>query len=223
MKKILLIEDNIKIRRYLELELKDAGYSVTSKENGISGLDEAKKDVYDIILLDLGLPFLSGEVVCQKIREFSHTPIIVLTAKDETLTKVALLDIGANDYVTKPFIIEELLARIRVCLRKNSTEIGNNSNNFLTYHNVKIDLIQKMTFVDNIPIQLTKTEFSLLHYLILNKELLLTRDQIISNVWGYDYLGDEKIVDAYIKILRKKLSIDCIKTVRGFGYILKKE
>lgn len=223
MKKILLIEDNIKIKRYLELELKDAGYIVISRENGISGLDEAKKNSCDIILLDLGLPFLSGEEVCKKIREFSNTPIIILTAKDETLTKVTLLDIGANDYITKPFVIEELLARIRVCLRKNSSENENNSNNFLEYNNIKIDLIQKMTFIENTPIQLTKTEFSLLHYLILNKELLLTRDQIISNVWGYDYLGDEKIVDAYIKILRKKLSIDCIKTVRGFGYILKKE
>lgn len=223
MKKILLIEDNAKIRRYLELELKDSGYNIKSMGNGISGLKELQNDSFDLLLLDLGLPDISGEEVCKKVRIFSNIPIIILTAKDEILTKVSLLDLGANDYITKPFVIEELLARIRVCLRDINSDKKEHNNNLVTYKDISIDLELKTVLIKNVPIQLTKTEFSLLHYLTLNREMILTREQIISNVWGYDYIGDEKIVDAYIKILRKKINIDYIKTIRGFGYILKGE
>lgn len=219
MKKILLVEDNYKIRRYLELELKGKGYSVTAVEKGSSGVDLLKTEVFDLLLLDLSLPDIQGEEVCKKVREFSNIPIIILTAKDEILTKISLLDLGANDYITKPFVIEELFARIRVVLRGPYFQTNNN----LTYEDIKIDLLHKSVAINDKSIQLTKTEYNLLHYLVLNKELTLTREQIISNVWGYDYFGDEKIVDAYIKILRKKLSIDYIKTIRGFGYTLKKD
>ena len=223
MKKILLIEDNAKIRRYLELELTDSGYDIMSSPNGTLGLKEIQNSNFDLLLLDLGLPDISGEEVCKQVRTFSNIPIIILTAKDEILTKVSLLDLGADDYITKPFVIEELLARIRVCLRSGSSDKKENNSNLVTYKDISIDLELKSVFIKNIPIQLTKTEFLLLHYLTLNREMILTREQIISNVWGYDYIGDEKIVDAYIKILRKKIDINYIKTVRGFGYILKGE
>lgn len=222
MKKILLIEDNAKIRRYLELELKDSGYDIKSFESGIPGLKEVQNNNFDLLLLDLGLPDISGEEVCKRVRAFSDIPIIILTAKDEILTKVSLLDLGADDYITKPFVIEELLARMRVCLRTPLDKKGYNSD-LVTYKDISINLELKSVLIKNIPVQLTKTEFLLLHYLTLNREIILTREQIISNVWGYDYIGDEKIVDAYIKILRKKIDIDYIKTVRGFGYILKGE
>lgn len=223
MKKILLIEDNAKIRRYLELELTDSGYDIMSSPNGTLGLKEIQNSNFDLLLLDLGLPDISGEEVCKQVRTFSNIPIIILTAKDEILTKVSLLDLGADDYITKPFVIEELLARIRVCLRSGGSDKKENNSNLVTYKDISIDLELKSVLIKNIPIQLTKTEFLLLHYLTLNREMILTREQIISNVWGYDYIGDEKIVDAYIKILRKKIDINYIKTVRGFGYILKGE
>lgn len=223
MKKILLIEDNAKIRRYLEIELKDSGYNIKSIGNGISGLKELQSDSFDLLLLDLGLPDILGEEVCKQVRTFSNIPIIILTAKDEILTKVSLLDLGANDYITKPFVIEELLARMRVCLRDINLDKKEYNSNLVVYKDISIDLDLKTVLIKNIPIQLTKTEFLLLHYLTLNREIILTREQIISNVWGYDYIGDEKIVDAYIKILRKKIDIDYIKTIRGFGYILKGE
>lgn len=221
MKTILIIEDEKKIRRFLQLELEHEGYSVVTAEDGEEGLNKVKNNHYDIVLLDLMLPKLSGEEVCKEIREFSEIPIIILTAKDQTLNKVELLDMGADDYLTKPFAIEELLARIRVALRnkKDFTD-----NRFLTYHSLKLDLETKILYRDDEEISLTKKEFNLFYLLMLNKEIVISREKILEEVWGYDFLGDEKIVDVYINALRKKIENEdekYIQTVRGFGYILK--
>lgn len=221
MKTILIIEDEKKIRRFLQLELEHEGYSVITVENGEEGLNKVKNNHYDIVLLDLMLPRLSGEEVCKEIRKFSEIPIIILTAKDQTLNKVELLDMGADDYLTKPFAIEELLARIRVALRnkKDFTD-----NRFLTYHSLKLDLETKILYRDAEEISLTKKEFNLFYLLMLNKEIVISREKILEEVWGYDFLGDEKIVDVYINALRKKIENEdekYIQTVRGFGYILK--
>lgn len=221
MKTILIIEDEKKIRRFLQLELEHEGYSVITAEDGEEGLNKVKNNHYDIVLLDLMLPKLSGEEVCKEIREFSEIPIIILTAKDQTLNKVELLDMGADDYLTKPFAIEELLARIRVALRnkKDFTD-----NRFLTYHSLKLDLETKILYRDDEEISLTKKEFNLFYLLMLNKEIVISREKILEEVWGYDFLGDEKIVDVYINALRKKIENEdekYIQTVRGFGYILK--
>ena len=223
MKTILIIEDEKKIRRFLQLELEHEGYSVITAEDGEEGLNKVKNNHYDIVLLDLMLPRLSGEEVCKEIRKFSEIPIIILTAKDQTLNKVELLDMGADDYLTKPFAIEELLARIRVALRnkKDFTD-----NRFLTYHSLKLDLETKILYRDDEEISLTKKEFNLFYLLMLNKEIVISREKILEEVWGYDFLGDEKIVDVYINALRKKIDTDdekYIHTVRGFGYTLKKE
>lgn len=221
MKNILIIEDEKKIRRFLQLELEHEGYLVTTAEDGEEGLKKVKTNHYDIVLLDLMLPKLSGEVVCTKIREFSEIPIIILTAKDQTLNKVQLLDMGADDYLTKPFAIEELFARIRVALRnkKDFTD-----SRFLVYHSLKLDLQTKILYRDDVEIPLTKKEFNLFYQLILNKELVISREKILEEVWGYDFVGDEKIVDVYINALRKKVDTEddkYIQTVRGFGYTLK--
>lgn len=223
MKKILIIEDEKKISRYLQLELEHEGYSVDIADDGVMGLELFKKNFYNIILLDLMLPKISGEEVCQHIREKSDVPVIVLTARDKTFSKISLLDLGADDYITKPFIIGELLARIRVVMR-NKKEFSESQ--LVSYGGIRLDLDKKIVYVDEEPVPLTKTEFNLLHYLILNREIVLSREQMLNSVWGYDYAGGEKIVDVYIKSLRKKM--DCreqklIQTVRGFGYILKKE
>ena len=221
MKTILIIEDEKKIRRFLQLELEHEGYSVVTAEDGEEGLNKVKNNHYDIVLLDLMLPKLSGEEVCKEIREFSEIPIIILTAKDQTLNKVELLDMGADDYLTKPFAIEELLARIRVALR-NKKDFSDNR--FLTYHSLKLDLETKILYRDDEEISLTKKEFNLFYLLMLNKEIVISREKILEEVWGYDFLGDEKIVDVYINALRKKIENEdekYIQTVRGFGYILK--
>lgn len=221
MKTILIIEDEKKIRRFLQLELEHEGYSVTTTEDGEEGLNKVKNNHYDIVLLDLMLPKLSGEEVCKEIREFSEIPIIILTAKDQTLNKVELLDMGADDYLTKPFAIEELLARIRVALR-NKKDFSDNR--FLIYHSLKLDLETKTLYRDDEKISLTKKEFNLFYLLMLNKEIVISREKILEEVWGYDFLGDEKIVDVYINALRKKMESEdekYIQTVRGFGYTLK--
>lgn len=219
MKKILIIEDDKRIRRYLEIELTKADYEVTLAEDGESGLNFCKENNYDLILLDLMLPKISGEILCKELRKFLTTPIIIISATDLTFTKVSLLDLGANDYVTKPFNLEELLARIRVAIRGSS----NKNSNTLLYGDFKIDNDLTTIFYKNEPLNLSKKEYYLLEYFIINREIILTREQIISNVWGYDYSGDEQIVDAFVKMLRKKFDENYIKTVRGFGYQFKKD
>ena len=223
MKKILIIEDEKKIRRFLQLELEHEGYTVYTAEDGAEGFEKFQKDYYDLILLDLMLPKISGEEVCKKIREVSEIPIIILTAKDQLLNKVELLDMGADDYLTKPFEIEELFARIRVAMR-NKKDFS--SNNFIVYGSLKLDKKGKKLYKDEKEIPLTKTEYNLFVTLLLNKEIVISREKILEEVWGFDFDKDEKIVDIYINFLRKKIDKGeekYIHTARGFGYILKKE
>lgn len=157
------------------------------------------------------------------MRKISQVPIIVLTAKDQTLNKVELLDMGADDYLTKPFEIEELFARMRVAIR-NKKDFENNS--FIAYHSLKMDINSKKLYKNDKEIYLTKKEFNIFHLLLLNKEIVVSREKILEEVWGFDFEGEEKIVDVYINALRKKIDTDdekYIHTVRGFGYTLKKE
>lgn len=221
-KKILIIEDDPKIRRYLEIELLREGYDVSLAPDGIDGLKLFRNNAYSLILLDLMMPKLSGESVCKEIRKSSNIPIIILTAKDETFSKINLLDLGADDYITKPFHIGELFARIRVIFR-NKSSFSNQQ--ILKFGELSIDLSKKEVLLNNLPISLTKTEFNLLNYLITNKNIVLSRENILEALWGYDYLGDTKIVDIYINALRKKIDNDSkfIKTIRGFGYSFKTE
>lgn len=207
----------------MQLELEHEKYSVDTAQDGEEGVEKFKSNFYDLILLDLMMPKLSGEEVCKLIRKTSNIPIIVLTAKDQILNKVELLDMGADDYLTKPFEIEELFARIRVALR-NKSNFSNTD--FLYYDILKLNLKTNILYKDEKEISLTKTEYNLFYYLLLNKELVVSREKILNEVWGYDYMGEEKIVDVYINALRKKIDYDenkFIHTVRGFGYVLKKK
>ncbi|MBU3112452.1 response regulator transcription factor [Clostridium lacusfryxellense] len=223
--KILIIEDEIKIARFLELELKYEGYIVEQCHDGRVGLDKATSEIFDLILLDIMLPSLNGLEVLRRLRQLSSVPVIMLTAKDEIMDKVMGLDIGANDYMTKPFAIEELLARIRSTL-KNMPAIKETLN-VLSIRGLTLDLDQRMVTYNTIQIELTKTEFDLLKYLMDNKNIVLTRNKIIDIVWGYEYMGDTNVVDVYIRYLRSKIddkfSVKFIHTVRGVGYVLKDE
>ena len=221
MKNILIIEDDLRIRRILQLELEHEGYLVSLAKDGKEGLEKAKLIRYDLILLDLMLPEISGEEVCKELRKNSDVPIIVLTAKENIRSKVELLDMGADDYITKPFNIEELFARMRVALRnkKDYQEL-----NQLKYEDLVLDIIKKELIIEKRKVSLTKTEYRLLELFIFNREITISREKIITEIWGYDFEGEEKIVDVYLNSLRKKIEAPnkkYIQNIRGFGYMLK--
>jgi DNA-binding response OmpR family regulator len=222
-KDILIIEDDKAIIRIMELEFNHEGYTYDVAMNGKTGLEKFEKESYGIILLDLMLPEIGGMEVCRKIRKTSTTPIIMLTARRDLADKVIGLDLGADDYVTKPFEMEELLARVRAGLRRSKSKAGDNT--VLELEDLSVNLLTRDVIKHGDRIDLTKTEYDLLEYLLLNKGLVLTRDQIVEHVWGYDFGGDTNVLDVYIRYLRKKIDYPyetkLIQTVRGVGYSLK--
>ena len=225
--KILLVEDEEKLARFVELELTHEGYSVTKAFTGRAGYDLAASGDYDLVLLDIMLPELNGMEVLRRLRRVSAVPVIMLTARDEVMDKVAGLDQGAEDYITKPFAIEELLARIRVTLRKRPGGAGAENDETLAAQNVRLDLKRHTVTVGGTPVELTKREFDLLHYLLRNKGIVVTREMLLENVWEYDFDGGTNAVDVYIRFLRTKIDemfdIKLIHTVRGVGYVIKDE
>lgn len=224
MAKILIVEDELKIARFLELELKHEGYEVLIAGEGRQGLEKALGENVDLVILDIMLPGLNGIEVCRRIRLESQVPIIMLTAKDDVSDKVAGLDTGADDYMTKPFAIEELLARIRVALnrKKNSKEPKQDN---LQIGHLKLNLLSREVYYKDDELTLTKKEYELLEYMIRNRNVVLSREQLLNHVWDYEYFGDTNVVDVYIRYLRQKLDekygIHLISTVRGVGYIIK--
>lgn len=229
MAKILVVEDEPKIQRFVELELKYEGYEVELASDGRTGLDKALHAGVDLVLLDIMLPGLSGIEVCRRIRTESQVPIIMLTAKDDVNDKVAGLDMGADDYMTKPFAIEELLARIRVALsrHRNVPEAAGAAKDTeeIRLGELVLNLSEHSVHYGEDEIVLTKKEFDLLEYLLRNKNIAINRDQLLNNVWDYEYFGDTNVVDVYIRYLRQKIDdkygIHLIHTVRGVGYIIK--
>ena len=224
-KDILIIEDDRSIVRILELELTYEGYTFDSAYDGKEGLEKFSSNQYNLILLDLMLPGVSGMEVCRKIRKTSIVPIIMLTARRDITDKVIGLDLGADDYITKPFEIEELLARIRVGLRHGQTRITESK--LITVLDLTINQSTREVLKQEDSIDLTKTEYELLEYLMVNNGQVLTRDQIIEQVWGYDFEGDTNILDVYIRYIRNKIDnpygTKLIHTIRGVGYILKEQ
>ena len=225
MTKILLVEDEEKLARFVELELKHEGYAVDKAFDGRVGLEMAEGGGYDLLLLDIMLPGLNGLEVLRRLRKSSAVPVIMLTARDAVMDKVTGLDMGADDYVTKPFSIEELLARIRASLRKQSAQ--KQESGLLSCGGLTVDVSRHKVTRDGKDIELTGREFSLLQYFMENKTIVLTRDQLLEKVWGYEYLGETNVVDVYVRYLRGKIDdgFDCklLQTVRGVGYVLRDE
>ena len=223
--KILIIEDEAKIARFLELELKFEGYSVEISQNGREGLEKALEKGFNLILLDVMLPSMNGMEVLRRLRQSSDIPVIILTAKDEITDNVNGLDLGADDYITKPFAIEELLARIRVALKRVSKERA--TGNLLKFEKLELDQERHLVKYNTNIIELTKREYDLLKFFMENKDIVLTREKLLESVWGYDYMGDTNVVDVYVRYLRSKIDdeygIKLIHTVRGVGYQLKYE
>lgn len=227
MSKILIIEDEEKLARFVELELKYEGYEAEKAFDGRMGLDMVKSSSFDLVLLDIMLPGLNGIEVLRRIRQFSNVPVILLTARDAVVDKVTGLDSGADDYITKPFAIEELLARIRAILRKKEPAKEESSADVLTIGHLILDNKKREVQINNTSVYLTKKEFDLLQLLMENKNVVLTRETILERIWGYDFAGDTNSVDVYIRYLRSKLEepfgLKIFHTVRGVGYVIKNE
>lgn len=219
---ILLVEDEAKLAQFIELELKYEGYNVTVVNDGLSGLSNARESDPDLILLDWMLPGMSGVDICKRLRQTrNNVPIILLTAKDDIGDRVAGLDAGADDYIVKPFNLEELLARVRANLRRNQQD----DPDLLEFLDLTLNSNTRQVFRGDLLIELTAKEFDLLEYLMSHPKQVLTRDQILERVWGYDFMGDSNIIEVYVRYLRLKLEAEkekrIIQTVRGVGYVLR--
>ena len=223
MTKILIVEDEASFSEALEFLLGKEGFSVVTAENGAEALRKFDQGAIDLVLLDLMIPEVSGTEVCRQIRAKSRVPIIMLTAKDSEVDKVVGLEIGADDYVTKPYSSRELMARIRAVLRRNSGESIDIEQGVMSVGPVRMDVERHQVFVKGIAVSLPLKEFELLEFLMRNAGRVLTRMQLIDRVWGSDYVGDTKTLDVHIKRLRSKIETDpanptLIQTVRGLGY-----
>ena len=219
---ILVIEDEAKLARFIKMELEFEQYQVTHVLDGFTGLSTAREIEPDLILLDWMLPGISGLEICRRLRQTGNkVPIILLTAKDEVSDRVAGLDAGADDYVVKPFSIEELLARVRASLRREREE----DTDLLQFSDLTLNRSTREVFRGKRAIELTAKEFDLLDYLLSHPRQVLTRDQILERVWGYDFMGDSNIIEVYVRYLRLKLEEQkeprLIQTVRGVGYVLR--
>ena len=226
--RILIIEDEAKLARVMELELERDGYETVTVNDGTEGLETALAGGFNLIVLDLMLPGINGMEICRKIRQRSMVPIVMITARDDTMDKVAGLDTGADDYITKPFAMEEFLARIRSALRRNNDNMmRSRHNNIIEVGRLMIDESSRTPYFDGKKLELTKREYDLLKFLAMNYGIVLTRDKILENVWSYEYYGETNVVDVYIRYLRSKIddvfNIKLIHTMRGVGYMLKQE
>ena len=227
MENILIVEDDEGISSFVDLELKHEGYTTKIAHTGRNAIDFFSQDTYDLILLDIMLPELNGIEVLRRIRKISAVPIILLTAKNDTMDKVQGLDGGADDYITKPFEIEELLARIRSLLRRSNTIDKENtkSSDIIEYEALKIDQKSCTVTFHHKELQLTRTEYLLLLCLLTHKNEALSRESIIDDVWGKEHYIDPNSVDVYIRYLRAKLDEpnkpSYITTIRGMGYMIK--
>ena len=231
--RILIVEDEEKLARFTELELLHEGYETDKAFDGRSALEKALAENYDLILLDIMLPGLNGMEVLRRLRLEKTTPVILLTARDSVMDKVAGLDAGAVDYITKPYAIEELLARIRVCLKYHSAagvpeekavqaEAG-----VQRWKQLRLDETRRTVTWDGQTISLTNREFLMLQTLLENRDIVLSRDTLLEKVCGYDYLGETNIVDVYVRHIRAKIDevygVKMLQTVRGVGYVIRSE
>ena len=226
MSKILLVEDDTKLARFVELELMHEGYEVTKAADGRTGADLALSGEYDLVLLDLMLPVLSGMEVLRRIRRELDVPVIVLTARDAVMDKVSGLDAGADDYVTKPFAIEELLARIRVALKRHEgVSAEHHDDSAIVIGNVSLSVERHEVQVRGEAVALTQREFEVLRVLMQNKNIVMSREKLAQLALGYEYMGTSNVVDVHVRHLRSKiddrLGTPFVRTVRGVGYVVR--
>jgi len=224
VKKILLIEDEKNMARFIELELRHEAFDVTVAGDGISGLQMAIQESWDLILLDLMLPGMGGLELCSEIRKTRRVPVLIITARDSVSDRVSGLDSGADDYIAKPFAIEELLARIRVVFRRQAESLEQGPS-VLRVASLSMDRDARTVRRGTQAISLTKREFALLEAFMSSPNRVLSRESLLDRVWGYDRAVDNNVVDVYVRYLRNKIDLpeepSCIESVRGVGYIMR--
>lgn len=218
---ILIIEDEKAIQNILKAFLIEAGYTITLADDGMQGITAFHKDRYDLVLLDIMMPKIDGYTVCEMIRNESNTPVIILTALDDEESQMKGFDLLADDYITKPFSMPLVLRHIEAVLRRSGGQLDNSS--MLFHKDIQLDTQNYKAFVSGNEVVLTAREFEILRLLMENKGRVFTRDNLLNQVWDYNYYGDEKIVNTHIKNIRKKLGTECIETIRGVGYRIDKE
>lgn len=214
--KILLFEDEVSIRSVLYELLTDAGYEVAAAGDGATGLAQYRRESFDLVLLDIMMPRMDGYAVCRAIRENSDTPVIMLTALDEEEAQVKAFELKVDDYITKPFSLKLLLLRVEAVLRRNGQK--KEQGQVFRFGELVLEVEEMRVFRGGEEISLTKIEFELLKLFMENPGRVFTRDNLLNQVWGYDFCGEEKAVNIHIMNLRRKLHMDCIETIRGVGY-----
>jgi DNA-binding response OmpR family regulator len=223
VKKVLVVEDDLNLQTALSYRLNREGYEVRVASDGAEALRQFRLEKPNLVLLDIMLPILDGFEVCRTLRRESNVPIIMLTARDEEMDKVTGFDLGADDYVTKPFSMLELIARVRASLRHEHNVIPDSPN--LSFGEIIVDAAHHVVTRSGNPLQFTPKEFDLLYFMASNKGLVLSREQILEHVWGYNFAGSARTVDVHVRWLREKIEPDCdepqyLITVRGVGYKL---
>lgn len=221
-KMILIIEDEESIQNIIKAFLEDAGYTVVLAADGLEGIEQFRANKPDLVLLDLMLPKIDGFAVCEILRKESHVPIIMLTALDDDDSQMKGFDSLADDYITKPFSMPLVVKHIEAVLRRAEQGAGVETN-ILRYKDLTLDTDSFTVLVKDESVSLTIREFEILKLLVENQGRVFTRESLLDSIWGYDYFGDEKIVNTHIKNIRKKLGVDYIETIRGAGYKIEKE
>ena len=231
MNHVLVVEDDKEIREGVEIYLKSQGYEVFQAADGVEGLEVIEKEDIHLAIVDIMMPRMDGITMTMKLREKYEFPVIMLSAKSEETDKVIGLNIGADDYITKPFAIEELLARIRVAIKLhrnfNKGTVPEAEDGLLRWGHLTLNEKKHQVTYDNHQISLTNREFQMLKVLLENQDIVLTRDVLLERVCGYDYVGETNVVDVYIRFLRSKIDqvfqVKMIQTIRGVGYVIKSE
>jgi DNA-binding response OmpR family regulator len=226
MKRVLVIEDEKNLSRFIELELKYEGYEIGVAYNGRDGLKMALEEEWDVILLDLMLPGLNGLEVCRRVRQSKNIPVLMITARDSVMDRVSGLDSGADDYIVKPFAIEELLARLRAVFRRTANEEERASITTYKFRDVVVEKESRRVLKNGEEIELTKKEYDLLTTFLDNMNIVLTREVLLNKVWGYETEVETNVVDVYVRYLRNKIDSpeedSYIQTIRGTGYVMRK-
>ena len=221
MNRILVVDDEFRIRQIIRKYAEFEGYTVEEAVDGMHAIEICRKEQFDLIIMDVMMPELDGFSACREIRKFSQTPIIMLSARGEEYDKIHGFELGSDDYVVKPFSPKELMMRVSAVIKRSgSGGHGDLKKDVFTYEGLEVDFSARIVTVDGNRIEMTPKEYDLFFFMVKNKGLALTREKLISEVWGYDFFGDERTLDTHIKLLRKSLGeySKCIVTLRGVGY-----
>ena len=219
MSRLLVVDDEFRIRQIIRKYAEFEGYTVEEAVDGMQAIEICRKEEFDLIIMDVMMPELDGFSACREIRKFRSTPIIMLSARGEEYDKIHGFELGTDDYVVKPFSPKELMMRVNAVIKRSSADTGG-VNDVFNYEGLSVDFSARIVTIDGERVEMTPKEYELFFYMVKNKGIALTREKLISEVWGYDFFGDERTLDTHIKLLRKSLKeySRCIVTLRGVGY-----